>query len=196
MMRNHKSSLGVFLKALFKLEFLAISLGSSIFSLILYLLVTHGFSVQKNLELTDVLTLFINFVFVLLISKSLNKSYDAHRKKKDIYIDELNLFLKKNNDFFLQLKKQDYSQQISFKYITELREEAESLRSLLNKNFPIKTNDDFNIVQNQLRSTDRLLNPGSSFTATIDHDQATLINSYRIKIKEKILDIMTIVNNC
>lgn len=183
-----------FISELKRSKYYIIGIITALFSLILHLFLTHVFELERTIELKDLLTIAINILFLLIISKSITKAYDSDRKKKDIFIDEIRSYLEKVNNFYFELKSSNYSRKSAVNSITELRDEAESLKSLIGDNFHIDVGNTFSVVQKMLRSTDRIINPSEHFNEFINNEQTTLINSYKLHIREALYEAMTAVN--
>lgn len=193
MMRRRIAELINLIKSISSVQYLTMIL-TSIFSLTVYLFVTRTFKLENSLEIKDLLGLLFNLFFVILISTSLTKSYDNNRKKKDIYIDELRIYLSKINNFYLELRGSDFARSSAFNGITELRDEANNFKSLLEDGFSKPFSTNFDLIQNNFRATDRLINPSDNYSTNISVEQVTLINQNRLKIVSEIMIIITTIN--
>lgn len=135
-----------------KIGYFYVAFFSALLSLIFYLLITHSFEFGNNIELKDIVTLLFNAIFVIFISKSITKSYDSHRKKKDIYIDELKSYLNLTNRYYLDLKDSQYSKLKAVFSVTELRDETENLKNLIANNFGDGLNGNFDKIPRSFHS--------------------------------------------
>ncbi|HFK5511251.1 hypothetical protein [Elizabethkingia anophelis] len=164
-----------------KENYLLVSLSSVIFTFLIYLFVVKSATFKNEIDYKDLISLLINGIFLFYITRFFHKKDDQNRKEKDLLIQELLDLRKLIKLEYNNLKSIDFPISQSSLTINSLRDNVQSVKDIIllsefGESYTDKIDTEFRCIQSNLRSIERIINPGNYMNNSILQEHINVMN--------------------
>ncbi|GEM_PF-3098510 len=164
-----------------KSNYLLVSIFSVLFTFLIYLFVIKSASFKNEIDYKDIISLLLNGVFIFYISRFFHKKDDQNRKEKDLLIQELTDLGKLIKLEYNNIRSVNFPMSQSSLTINSLRDSVQNVKDIIllsgfGELHTDEINTDFRGIQGNLRTIERIINPGSNMSDSILQEHINLMN--------------------